>query len=99
MRTQAEVAFRNSDASLSAFGSLFDFADAPFHIVCKLEQFFPRTLGLLLVAQALQHGIATLRTLAHHVDGNVIQILAGALEQIARPQVFVAAAIAPADQP
>ena len=87
----------DADALIVGRDGLFEFGDAGFDVGGEFEEFLPGLLGVALVAHALEDGVGALGALAHHVDGDVVEVFAGARQKIGRPEFAVAATIAPAD--
>ena len=96
---QAQVSLGDRNAVRGALRGhdSFHFAETRLDLVRQLDQLRPRPFRFLLVRPALQHRIRPLGALAHHMNGNVVQVLAGALQQFAGPRPL-AAPVSPADQ-
>ncbi len=101
-RGEAEVAFSNGDGELGIVGieDLFEADEFLFDPGGHFHQFVPGALGFLLIFEAVEHRVFAYGALAHHVEGDVVEMFAGAVGKAAGPRFAfdcAGAVIAPAD--
>src|SRR3954468_7136322 len=83
VRREAEMTFGDGDAEPGVFlpESFFE----PEELVLDARpnhghEFFPGALGLGLISYASQDGVRLQRRLAHHVDGDEIEMFSGSIQ-------------------
>src|ERR1043166_8450001 len=75
------------------------FGDAALHVISQLFQLLPGAFRRGLVAEPFEYRVRPARALAHHMDGNEIDMLAGTSQKLTGPEFGTGVAVSPADQP